>query len=157
ARRWRAVQMLRWLRRNGHAHARWPGFVAVLITLPVLLFWSAQVPPFGDEDQYGWSAAYFGAKLARLDLSPRSGTDPFADPGWVPSYWTLTQPMGTRLLVAAVLGVTGLRGPELPYSWDLAQQPGSDGPDHLLPVDTRVALRWTAIGAATLGLALFAW
>jgi len=99
---------------------------AFVVSTGALLPSALTLPQDGDEAQYGWSAAYFGGLVARLDFA-RGGSDPFTDPGWAPlSYWSLTQPMGTRFFYAIVLGVTGAEAPSLPYSYDDFRLQGAD-------------------------------
>ncbi len=130
-----------------------PATVAFVLTVAVLVPSALSLPQHGDEAQYGWSAAYFGGKLAHLDFWPH-GSDLFTDPGWSPSsYWSRTQPMGARYTYALALGFTGEAAPALPYSYTDASL---QGPEMLLAADTLIALRLWAIVLAAVGLALFA-
>lgn len=108
----------------------------------------------GDEDTYLWTAAYYGGRAARLDVSP--GTDLLTDPGWSPtSYWALTQPMGARLVYAVALGVTGLPVSALPLSY--YETPEGDvfhGTLTHTPAETRPALRLVAALCGAIGLGL---
>jgi hypothetical protein len=128
------------------------GLVAFGMALALLLPGVRTASIDFDEDQYIWSAAYFGGKVVRLDFSPEA-QDHLIDPGWSPgAWWSLTQPMGTRLLLAPALGLTGAPAPHDPYLFDPAR------PDPVSDVDpeTRVVARVAAILAAALGLGLIA-
>jgi hypothetical protein len=86
--------------------------LAVLALLPA----ARALPEHGDEAQYVWSAAYFGGRAARLDFGA-GDKDSYTDPGWHPqAAWSASQPMGSRLVYAAELGLTGAPAPALPYS-----------------------------------------
>src|ERR1051326_7300473 len=93
-----------------------PAAAAFLITVAALIPSVLSLPQHGDENHYAWTAAYYGARLAHLDLRPDS-SDPVLDPGWAPfSLWALTQPMGARLIYAIALGLTGSPPPALPLA-----------------------------------------
>src|SRR4051812_7142425 len=95
----RQIGMSRWARLFSALAA----FIIAIVIIAPLTFTE---PVNVDEDQYIWSAAYFGGKVLGLDFSP-VGSDDETGPGWSPSaWWSLTQPMGTRLLYAPVLGLT---------------------------------------------------
>jgi hypothetical protein len=109
-----------------------------------------------DEDEYGWSAAYYGSRAARLDLSPGAGG---SDPGWSPNtYWAVTQPMGTRFLFAAALGISGAEAPaRRPALQQAAPREWLADTETMLAPSTRLVLRIAAVVCAALGLALVAW
>jgi hypothetical protein len=108
----------------------------------------------GDESQYAWSAAYFGGRLTALDFSAGTG-DQVTDPGFTPiSYWTATQPMGTRLIFSAVLGLTRLQAPAAPHFITDAER--RDGPDTRTPLESLASLRLAAAACAGAGLGLLA-
>lgn len=128
-----------------------PCLVAALMTLAALLPGIATVPQHGDEADYALIGAYYGARLARLDFSTVE-RNLQNDPGWSPrGIWALTQPMGTRLLYAAVLGATGLPAPTA--QWDFDNGPV---PEAMLRQDSLIAMRLAAILCAALGLAAVA-
>ena len=131
-----------------------PALVVAVVTVAALLPSVLTLPEHGDESHYAWSAAYYGGRLARFDLSTE-GTDEYYDPDWHPfGYWALTQPMGTRLIFAATLGITGQPAPVRPYAFgrlDEAQ------PDARLTPTARIILRLAASVCAAVGLALIAW
>src|SRR5579884_3348482 len=117
--------------------------------------WTLDGPPYGwspDEDEYGWSAAYYGSRAARLDLSPGAGG---SDPGWSPnSYWAVTQPMGTRFLFAAALGISGAEAPaRRPALQQAAPREWLADTETMLAPSTRRVLRIAAVVCAALGLA----
>jgi hypothetical protein len=107
-----------------------------------------------DEEQYIWSGAYFGGKAAQLDFSP-TGADVWTDPGWSPTaWWSLTQPMGTRLVYSVALGLSSAEAPQLPHFLD--------DPDYAIagtrtPPGTLLLCRVAAVLAAAAGLAMMAW
>jgi len=104
-----------------------------------------------DEDQYAWSAAYFGKKLLAGDFSER-GADVFQDPGWNPaSYWGRST--GTRGIYMLGLVTPWADAPEAPYSYtDRSFQ----GPETRLDRGSLVALRLLALLCAVCGAALIA-
>lgn len=121
-----------------------PAVIVFVLTLGVLLPLAYSSSVHGDEVMEAWSAAYYGGRLARLDLSPNAG-DLQLDPGWSPySPWAQTQPMGARFIYALVLGISG--APPAPY--------GDDG-SHVA-FETLFPMRVAAILSAALGLALIA-
>lgn len=126
-----------------------PGAAAFVLTIAALLPAALTLPQHGDETQYGWSAAYFGARLARLDFSLGAGT--LLDPGWNYSYWTLTQPMGARFVYAAALAIAGADVPNLPadsvdsYNWERQMR---------LSSYAILSMRLAAILCAALGFAV---
>jgi len=73
---------------------------ASVLAIGVLLPGVLGASPTPDEHEYGGTAGYYGAHLARLArLDSAAGPDPIQDPGWSPwTYWAMTQPMGTRFL-----------------------------------------------------------
>jgi hypothetical protein len=128
--------------------------LTLLTALGVLLPSVRTTPLHHDETQYVWSAAYYGSKLAHLDFR-REGSEPFQDPGWEPfTWWPISQPMGTRYVLAAALAATGARAPVVPYSFvDKALQ----GPETEVAWNTLVVARVAAALCAAAGLALMAW
>jgi hypothetical protein len=111
------------------------------------------LPQNGDENHYAWTAAYFGGKIARLDFRPE-GSDAILDPGWAPiSLWALTQPMGSRLVYAVALGVTGSPPPALPLA---LADPSAHASEIAVPESTLLVLRLAAVLCAGMGFALFA-
>lgn len=104
-----------------------------------------------DEDQYAWSAAYFGKKVLSADFN-RQGTDAFRDPGWSPnSYWGRS--MGTRAVYALGVATPLARAPVAPYSYtDRTLQ----GPETRLDRRSLVSLRLLALLCAVCGAALIA-
>lgn len=131
-----------------------PAAAITVVTVAILLPPVLSVPQHGDEAHYGWSAAYYGGRLARLDLSPQ-GTDLYSDPAWSPfGYWALTQPMGARLIYAVTLGLTRQPAPTAMYNFGrpLAEQPAA-----VLTPAALLALRLAASLCAALGLGLIAW
>ncbi len=133
---------------------------ALAVTVVVLVPHAQTLPQHGDEAQYGWSAAYFGRRVAALDFRPwgADGPEPYSgplvDPGWSPdSWWALTQPMGARLLYAAALGALRLDVPIVPFSYEDTRYQETD---NYLPPATLLALRYEAILCAALGFALLA-
>jgi hypothetical protein len=128
--------------------------VTFLLVLAALLPATLTSSVHHDETQYVWSAAYYGQKVAHIDFR-REGTDPFVDPGWEPNtWWPISQPMGTRYVVAAALAATGARAPAVPYSYvDTALQ----GPQTDVAWSTLVIARIAATLCAAGGFALMAW
>jgi hypothetical protein len=111
-------------------------------------------PLEGDEEQYIWSAAYFGGLLTSLDFRA-GGTDDVTDPGWSPArWWSLTQPMGTRLFYAAVLGISSADVPRTPH---FSHDPRLNTPESLVAPGTVLICRLAGVVAAAAGLALIAW
>ena len=110
-----------------------------------------------DEDEYAWTAGYYGTRLFRLDFSP--GSDAYTDPGWSPwSHWALTQPMGARLVYAVAYRITGVTPPPLPPQFrQLGSRTWLEDASRALPAATRGMLRLAATLCAALGLALIAW
>lgn len=137
-----------------------PALVTILLTLGALLPNVWALPEHGDENQYAWSAAYFGGRVARLDFSP-TWTHTALDPAWHPqSYWALTQPMGTRYVYALALGLTGAQVSPQPYWWPTF---GQTVPPDLaalqmmrLPPATLHRLRLVSVLCASAGFALLA-
>jgi hypothetical protein len=105
-----------------------------------------------DEDQYAWSAAYYGKKVLARDFSPH-GADLWVDPGWDPrSYWGRS--MGTRAVYALGLATPWASAPDAPYSYtELDRQ----GPETRLDRSSLIALRLLAMSCAILGAAMLAW
>jgi hypothetical protein len=140
--------------------SRWlPALLTFILPLVLLLPQLGHIAPFFDEDQYGWSAAYFGGRLAHLDFSPGDGS--YGDPGWSPtSYWALTQPMGTRFVYAIALASSGNSGPA--QALDETGR-GFDPDVSTLPADAtltpaaRQAMRTAAVLCTAMGLACVAW
>jgi hypothetical protein len=111
------------------------------------------LPEHGDEAQYVWSAAYFGGRAAHLDFGA-GNKDSYTDPGWHPqAAWSASQPMGSRLVYAAALGLTGAPAPALPFSW---HDPAFQGPDTRLAPATLQVTRLAAVLCAAGGFALLA-
>jgi hypothetical protein len=130
-----------------------PVVVSLVMSLALLVPATRTASYHFDESQYVWSAAYFGGRLARLDLSA-GGSDHNIDPGWQPlSYWALTQPMGTRFVYALAMGITGVTAPPLPYMFD---SPEHQGADTYVGAETLGVTRLMAVVCAALGLALLA-
>jgi hypothetical protein len=128
-----------------------PAIIVCLMTIAALLPGVRTVPQHGDEADYALIGTYYGGRVARLDFSPVS-RDVQVDPGWSPTgIWALTQPMGTRLLYAAVLGATGLPAPT--RQWDYLN---GAAPEAMLTPDALLAVRLAAILCAALGLAAIA-
>ncbi len=131
-----------------------PAILSATLALAILFPSSLTAPGNCAESQYVWSAAYFGSRLAHLDFSTEPGPDSMTDPSWNPAtFWTLTQPMGTRFLYAAAMGLFQLPVPSLPYDWDQRDLPQSEA---IVPPITLRALRALAILCAALGFALLA-
>jgi hypothetical protein len=126
----------------------------LLVALAVLAPLASVLPEHDDEAQYLWTAAYYGRRAARLDLLSQ-GTDPYVNPGWSPlAYWTMTQPMGARLVYAVTMGVAGLD--DVPdYAYWLAKGPPTEL-DGQMPVRTLVTARLVAAVCGAVGLALLA-
>jgi hypothetical protein len=121
------------------------------MSLAALLPGIHTVPQHGDEADYALIGTYYGERIAQLDLSTAERNIQ-NDPGWSPrGIWALTQPMGTRLLYAAVLGATDLPAPT--QQWDYVNGPV---PEAMLRQDSLVAMRIAAILCAALGLATIA-
>lgn len=141
-----AVDKVTRLRRNALPVLATLAFAAVLV-LPYV-FGASHNP---DEDQYAWSAAYFGKKLLSRDFSAH-GSDVFLDPGWDPdSYWGRS--MGTRAVYAVGLATPWASAPAKPFSYvDTALQ----GPETRLDEDSLTALRLLGWFCAVAGAALFA-
>jgi hypothetical protein len=130
-----------------------PALLTFVLTFAQLAATVPLAEPHGDEDQYIWSAAYFGGKLATIDLR-RSGVDANEDPGWAPdSFWAQTQPMGARLLIAVGLGLAGVEVPAAPY-W-FGQPPERERQTTASPAARTVGRLMAALAAAA-GLALIA-
>ena len=138
--------------RRAHALGALAAFLlAVAIIAPCAFFIG---PAETDEEEYIWSAAYFGDKVARLDFAP-SGASAQVDPGWSPTaWWSLTQPMGTRLLYAAALGLSSA---EAPRSARGHLDPGDDGAAAHTTPGTLLICRLAGALAAALGFTLIAW
>ncbi len=129
-----------------------PALVSFVAAVCLLWPYAATLPQHDDEAQYGWSAAYYAGKLARLDFHP-AGSDRLTDPGWDPlSPWSLTQPMGARFVYGLALRLTGAPVPSQPRLFVGNQDPP---PETLLSPATLHALRVTGLLCAALGLALF--
>jgi hypothetical protein len=125
------------------------GAVVALATIVPQVWLSAQ---HHDEDQYAWSAAYYGKKILHGDFGEK-GTDIFRDPGWDPtSYWGRS--MGTRGVLAIGLATPWARAPALPYSY---REPALQGRAAQLDRSSLVALRLLASLCAVLGAVLIAW
>ena len=122
--------------------------VAITAILP-FVFLSPQHP---DENQYAWSAGYFGKKVLAADFGS-GGSDIYLDPGWDPdSYWGRS--MGTRAVMALGLATPWAKAPELPYSYAVRSLQGKNTEmDHR----TLVVLRLLATVCAVVGAALLAW
>lgn len=128
-----------------------PGIAAFLLTLLALMPDVRAVPQHGDEADYALIGVYYGGRVARFDFSPIA-RDIQTDPGWSPrGIWALTQPMGTRLIYAAVLGATGLPAPT--QQWDYVHGPV---PAAMLTAESLLAMRLAAILCAALGVAIIA-
>jgi hypothetical protein len=77
------------------------------------------------------------------------------DPGWSPArWWSLTQPMGTRLLYSAVLGISSAEAPRTPH---FLHDPRLNTPESLLAPGTVLLCRFAGLVATAAGLALIAW
>jgi hypothetical protein len=130
-----------------------PAIVAFVLCVLSLIPSALTLPQHGDEAQYGWSAAYFGGLVARLDFRA-GGSHPYLDPGWAPnSYWALTQPMGSRFIYAVAIALSNAPTPERPYVYT---DPALQSNDGYLADSTLLVLRFTAVVCAGLGLALIA-
>lgn len=130
-----------------------PVAVAFILCVVSLIPSALTLPQHPDESVYGWSSAYFGGKLARLDMSPY-GTHEFFDPGWSSSsVWNLTGPTATRLVYGIALAVTSAPAPTLPYHWGV---PALQGPETQLEWGALLVLRAAAIVCAALAFALLA-
>jgi hypothetical protein len=128
-----------------------PAIIVCLMAIAALLPGVRTVPQHGDEADYALIGTYYAVRLAHLDFSPVS-RDLQVDPGWDPrGIWALTQPMGTRLLYAAVLGATGQPAPR--RQWDYLNGPA---PEARLKPEALLAVRLAAIVCAALGLAAIA-
>ena len=133
-------------------------FGVFVVTWPVLLPLAFSEPQHGDERQYVWNAGYYGGLIADGDFRHTAGADRFLDPAWDPNaWWSLTQPMGARFLLAAGIALADAPAPALPYDWDVAGTSVLSGEATLIPPRTLIVARATAILAAALGLALLAW
>jgi len=130
-----------------------PAAIALLVSVATLAPAALTQEQDPDEAQYAWSAAYFGGRMARLDFSP-GGEDWRIDPGWSPpSFWTLTQPMGTRFFFAAVLGGTGMPAPALPYYYS---EPKLQGEGSLVAPQTLFVLRMSAVALSAVAFSVLA-
>lgn len=135
-------------------HRLLPAAVVFVISLAALLPLVDVLPQNGDEAQYGWSAAYYWRRLTRLSFTTTSGPDASLDPEWAPlTYWTVTQPTGTRFLYGMAMSITGTSGPPRPYLYGRTEPQGADT---YLSSDALRACRVAAVFCAALGLALFA-
>jgi len=131
-----------------------PVLATLLLALAILTHSSLSLPQHGDERMYVWKGGYYGSRLARLDFSP-GGEEPYLDPGWDPfSFWAVEQPLGSHLVYAATMGITGTSPPEDPFCWGEAL---FQGDNTAIPPDTLVATRFVAVLCASLGLALISW
>jgi hypothetical protein len=129
------------------------GALTFLLAMLILLPDTTRVATHGDEDQYIWTAAYFGGKLSQLDFAP-TGSDGVTDPGWDPeTVWTQTQPMGARWLYSIALGATRSKVPALPWLFD---QPPDRELATTVSAETRLVVRYVAVLSAAVGLALIA-
>lgn len=123
------------------------GLMAVGAIVPFVFL----APHHPDEDQYAWSAGYYGKKLLAGDFSGH-GTDLFVDPGWNPdSYWGRS--MGTRAVMAIGLVLPWAHAPERPYSYTV---PALQGPDTRLDRSSLIVLRLLAALCAVVGAVLLA-
>ena len=130
---------------------RVPALVVLVVAISAILPFVWVVPQHHDEDQYGWSAAYFGKKALAGEFAER-GTDIWRDPGWDPhSYWGRS--MGTRAVLALGLATPWARAPELPYSYG---DPTLQGANALLDHDSLIVLRLIATLCAVIGATLIA-
>ena len=135
---------------------RWlPALVAFLVALVALVPAALTLPLRGDEVEFAYISSYYGSKIAHGDFSETAGTNSWLDPGWFPgTYWTLTQPMGTRYLYALAMGVTQAVPPDLPRIKGLAPEAS---PLTRLSDRTRTILRLTGVFLASVGLGLLAY
>ena len=104
-----------------------------------------------DEEQYAWSAGYYGKKVLAGDFE-RRGRDVFADPGWDPdSYWGRST--GTRAILALGLATPWAVAPSQPYSYTDHMRQGAET---RLDRRSRVTLRIVAALCAVVGAMLLA-
>jgi hypothetical protein len=125
---------------------------AAVVTVGVVLPFVFRASHNPDEDQYAWSAAYYGKKVLAGDFS-RRGSDIWVDPGWDPrSYWGRS--MGTRAVYALGVATPWAQAPRAPYSYTERDR---QGPETRLDRRSLVALRLLALLCAALGAAMLAW
>lgn len=133
-----------------------PIAAVVTLTLALLLLIPgiSDIPQDRDEARFIWTGAYYAGRLARFDFS-QSGPDLLGNPGWSPaSAWAQTQPMGTRFLFGAALGISKTAAPASPPS---LTDDRAEGPESTVSLAALRVARLAAASLGAIGLSLFAW
>ncbi len=136
-----------------------PAVLALGLALFVLLPSAIAEPQFIDENFYVWSGRYYLDRLIRLDFSIPA-EESISDPGWAPAddsrWWTLSAPLGFRLLYGTTTSLFGTAAPARPYLYQGLGSTIESQPEAMIPPDTLLVARLTATICSALGLSALA-